>query len=157
MQLNLNFYKKYLIIFHNALQKVHLLFFKVEVFDKSENLDFSIDQGNLDSAENSYLCRDSLIIGLWFMNFGLLLWTKDDSGLPSKPLTITKTLHLYFCVEQVEGVKLSHFYSLGFIIRGNKILETAQSPNSSFPFRFDFGLGLGTCQLILKPLGGEAN
>ena len=26
----------------------------------------------------------------------------------------------------------------------HKILETAQSPNSSFPFLFDFGLGLGT-------------
>ena len=25
----------------------------------------------------------------------------------------------------------------------HKILETAQSPNSSFPFLFDFGLGLG--------------
>ena len=33
----------------------------------------------------------------------------------------------------------------------HKILVTAQSPNSSFPFLFDFGLGLGTwtraCQL----------
>ena len=26
----------------------------------------------------------------------------------------------------------------------HKILETAQSPNSSFPFLFDFGIGLGT-------------
>ena len=26
----------------------------------------------------------------------------------------------------------------------HKILETAQSPNSSFPFLFDLGLGLGT-------------
>ena len=29
----------------------------------------------------------------------------------------------------------------------HKILETAQSPNSSFPFLFDFGLGLGTWDL----------
>ena len=28
---------------------------------------------------------------LWFMDFGLLLWTEDDSGLPTGPLTITKT------------------------------------------------------------------
>ena len=25
-------------------------------------------------------------------------------------------VHLFFCAEQVEGVVLSHFYSLGFII-----------------------------------------
>ena len=29
----------------------------------------------------------------------------------------------------------------------SKILETAQSPNSSFPFIFDFGLALGTWDL----------
>ena len=29
----------------------------------------------------------------------------------------------------------------------SKILETAQSPNSSFPFLFDFGLGFGTWDL----------
>ena len=36
----------------------------------------------------------------------------------------------------------------------DEILETAQSPNSSFPFLFDFGLGLGTwtraCQFARK-------
>ena len=32
----------------------------------------------------------------------------------------------------------------------HKILETAQSPNSSFPFLFDFGLGLGTWDLGLS-------
>ena len=42
-------------------------------------------------------------------------------------------VHLFLCVVQVEGVILSHTIS-----------ETAQSPNSSFPFLFDFGLGLGT-------------
>ena len=80
------------------------------------------------------------IPGIWtlvFMEFGLLLWTEDDSGLPTGPLTITKTLKTFFdnvllehvglirvvplavsfCAEQVEGVILSHFYSLGFIIR----------------------------------------
>ena len=34
----------------------------------------------------------------------------------------------------------------------HKILDTAQSPNSSLPFLFDFGLGLGTwtraCQFL---------
>ena len=59
--------------------------------------------------------------------------------------------------EQVEWVTLSHFYSLGFIVRdllhaevmggvvvvAYKILETAQSPNSSFTLsNLTFGLGL---------------
>ena len=30
------------------------------------------------------------------------------------------------------------------MMSSREILETAQSPNSSFPFLFDFGLGLGT-------------
>ena len=47
------------------------------------------------------------------MDFGLLLWTEDDSGLPTGPLTITKTLIL------------KHFL--------DKILETAHNPDSSFP------------------------
>ena len=60
-----------------------------------------------------------------------LLWTEDDSGLPTGPLTITKTLkhffdnvllehvglihvlplavHLVFYAEQVEGVILINF------------------------------------------------
>ena len=33
----------------------------------------------------------NLEFGLWFMDFGLLLWTVDDLGLPIRPLTITKT------------------------------------------------------------------
>ena len=33
----------------------------------------------------------NLKFGLWFMNFGLLLWTEDDSELPTGPPTITKT------------------------------------------------------------------
>ena len=33
--------------------------------------------------------------GLWFIDFGLILWTKDDSGLPTRPLTITKTLNKF--------------------------------------------------------------
>ena len=37
----------------------------------------------------------TLEIGLWFMDFGLLLWTKDDSGLPTRPLNITKTLKTF--------------------------------------------------------------
>ena len=32
---------------------------------------------------------------LWVMDFGLLLWTEDDSGLPTGPLTITKTLKTF--------------------------------------------------------------
>ena len=75
------------------------------------------------------------------MDYGLLLWTEDDSGLPTGPLTITKIIkflnhfidnvllehvglilvlplavHLFFGAEQVEGLILSHFYSLGFIL-----------------------------------------
>ena len=38
----------------------------------------------------------TLDFGLWFMDFGLLLWTKDDSGLPTKPLNISKTLTHFF-------------------------------------------------------------
>ena len=58
-----------------------------------------------------------------------------------------------FCAEQVEGVILSHFYFLSFLVIGllpkrrgwaHESLETAQSQNSSFPFLFEFGLGLGT-------------
>ena len=30
------------------------------------------------------------------MDFGLLLWTEDDFGLPTGPLTITKTLKHFF-------------------------------------------------------------
>ena len=33
--------------------------------------------------------------GLWFMDYGHLLWTKDDSGLPTGPLTITKTFKTF--------------------------------------------------------------
>ena len=33
--------------------------------------------------------------GIWFMDFGILLWTKDDSGLPTGPLTIKKTLKTF--------------------------------------------------------------
>ena len=33
--------------------------------------------------------------GLWFMEFELLLWTEDDSGLPTGPLTITKSLKTF--------------------------------------------------------------
>ena len=36
------------------------------------------------------------------------------------------------------------------VVVAHKILETAQSPNSSFPFLFDFGLGLGTWDLGLS-------
>ena len=31
----------------------------------------------------------------WFMDFGLLLWTEDDSELPTGPPTITKTLKTF--------------------------------------------------------------
>ena len=30
------------------------------------------------------------------MDFGLVLWTKDDSGLPTRPLSISKTLKHFF-------------------------------------------------------------
>ena len=31
---------------------------------------------------------------------------------------LTLAVHLFFCAEQVEGVILSHFYSLSFLVRG---------------------------------------
>ena len=34
----------------------------------------------------------NLDFGHWFMDFEILLWIEDDSGLPTRPLTITKTL-----------------------------------------------------------------
>ena len=30
-------------------------------------------------------------VGIWSLVYGLLLWTEDDSGLPTGPLTITQT------------------------------------------------------------------
>ena len=33
----------------------------------------------------------NLEFGLWIMDFGLLLWIDDDSGLPTGPLTTTNT------------------------------------------------------------------
>ena len=30
-----------------------------------------------------------------FYGFGLLLWTEDDSGLPTGPLTVTQTLQTF--------------------------------------------------------------
>ena len=33
--------------------------------------------------------------GLWFIDFELLLWTEDDSGLPTGPFTVTKTLKTF--------------------------------------------------------------
>ena len=37
----------------------------------------------------------NLKFGFWFMVLGLLLWTWDESGLPTGPLTITQTLKTY--------------------------------------------------------------
>ena len=82
----------------------------------------------------------NLEFGQCLIDFGLLLWTRDDSGLSTRPHTITKTLtrflaniHLehvglihpscgppvFFCAEQVEGrgVILTHFYSLVYYYR----------------------------------------
>ena len=43
----------------------------------------------------------NLEFSLWFMDFGLRLWTEDDSGLPTGPFTITKTLFDIVLLEQV--------------------------------------------------------
>ena len=67
----------------------------------------------------------NLEFGLMFMHFGLLLWTLDDSGLPT---------HYH-----KDSCNISGFFV--------KILETAESSNSSLPFLFDFGLGLGLVNL----------
>ena len=40
---------------------------------------------------------------LWFMDFGLLLWTEDDSGLPTGPLTTQRLLKHFF-----DNVLLEH-------------------------------------------------
>ena len=47
------------------------------------------------------------VFGLWFMVFGLVLLSQDDSGYQLDPLAV----HLDFFV-------LSHFYSLSLFIRG---------------------------------------
>ena len=50
--------------------------------------------------------------------FSTCIWFDDvlleHGGLPH---VLPLAVHLFFCAEQVEGVILSHFYSLGFIIR----------------------------------------
>ena len=51
---------------------------------------------------------------------------------------------------RVDGDKPRNFefglwFMGGGVVVAYKILETVQIPNSSFPFIFDFGLGLGTC------------
>ena len=76
-------------------------------------------------------------------------------------------VHL-FCAELVEGVILRNFYSLGLLLEANfmlkscgwlgwlvvwvayKIIETALSPNSSFPLGLDLGLGLGLVNTALN-------
>ena len=55
--------------------------------DKEGKVKVRVDQTRVD--------RDTprnLEFGPWFMDFGLLLWTENDSGLPTRPITITKTL-----------------------------------------------------------------
>ena len=42
------------------------------------------------------------------LEFGLLLWPGDDSGLPTGPLTITQTLQPFFDNVILEHVGLSH-------------------------------------------------
>ena len=39
------------------------------------------------------------------------------------------------------------------VVVAPKILETAQSPNSSFPFLFNFGLGVGLVKILVSKLG----
>ena len=78
--------------------------------------------------------------GNWTLVYGLLTFSIDWGWL-----RVTNwTTHDH----KQQGL-LKHFFEHVGLIRVHplavhKILETAQSPNSSFPFLFDFGLGLGT-------------
>ena len=75
--------------------------------------------------------------GIKTLVYGLWTSSEDDSELATRPLSQRLFKHFFdnvliehvgfihvspltvhlFCSEQVEGVILSHFYSLGFIIR----------------------------------------
>ena len=37
------------------------------------------------------MIKEQKEFGFWLMDFGLLLWTEDDSELPTEPSTIKKT------------------------------------------------------------------
>ena len=54
-----------------------------------------------------------LLHGLWFVVFDKVLL--EHGGLPH---VLPLAVHLIFLPEQVEGVILSHFYSLSFFVRG---------------------------------------
>ena len=70
----------------------------------------------------------NLNTGLWVLDFFYGLWMtqgyKLDHSISPRLLkhvglihVLPLAVHLCFCAEEVEGVILSHFYSLGFIIR----------------------------------------
>ena len=51
---------------------------------------------DLKDQPDSSLKGQAQEFGIWFMDFRLLLWTEYDSGLPTGPFTITKTLKKLF-------------------------------------------------------------
>ena len=70
----------------------------------------------------------------------------EYGGLPH---VLPLAVHLFFCAEQVETsfmLKSCCWMGWGGWV-DHQIFETAQSPNSSFPFLFDFWLGLWTLDL----------
>ena len=107
------------------MESVALLWFTIFISKDQTR----IDRVKLRNLAQGYQLDHSLSQGL------LKHKTFDNVLLEHVRLTgvLPLAVHLFLCVVQVEGVILSHTIS-----------ETAQSPNSSFPFLFDFGLGLGT-------------
>ena len=64
-----------------------------------------------ESCNQTRVDRDkprTLEFGHRFMYFVLLLWTKEDSGLPTIPLTITKTSKHFFDNGLLEHAGLIH-------------------------------------------------
>ena len=53
--------------------------------------------GQMDIRPNSSRQGQAQEFGIWtlVMDFGLLLWTEDNLGLPTGQLTITKTLKTF--------------------------------------------------------------
>ena len=63
------------------------------------------------------------------MDFGLLLWTKDDSGLPTRPLIITETLRTFLGYKVEPELSSLRNVSLSGV---SLLISDAPSPASLF-------------------------
>ena len=63
-------------------------------------------------------------------------------------MCLKQSIFISHCVMRADDMLMSAMSkavkSFDNVLLKHEILETAQNPNSSFPFLFDFGLGLGT-------------